>query len=179
MNRALLFIAVVSLVTGCSTMTPARYAASADNNQALRKYEGNKVQLAQLNPPASYSSNCRLMGPIQAADGQSIPEFIRKAFNDEFKFANIYSDSGTSLQGAMSKIEFSSTSGLTNGWWELAISLRSPNGRTLEKSSRTEFKSGFDAITACNQTAQALGGAVQDLIHATVTDPGFAALLEP
>jgi len=178
-KRSLFVAGVVVLVSGCSTMTPARYAASADNNQALRKYEGRQVQLAQLAPPASYSANCRLMGPIQAADGESIPEFVKKAFNDEFKFANIYSESGTSLHGNLNKIEFSSTSGLTGGWWELSIALKAPNGKTLEQSSRTEFKSGFDAVTACNQTAQALGGAVQDLIKATVTDPTFSELLKP
>lgn len=179
MKRALVLAVVLGAISGCSTMTPARYAPSADNNQALRKYEGSKVQLTQLVPPAFYDPNCRFMGPIQAADGQSIPDFVRNAFNDEFKFANIYSKDGISLKGALNKVEFSSISGVTDGWWELGIVLRSPNGKTLEKSSRTEFKSGFDAITACNQTAQALGGAVQDLIKATVTDPGFKALLDP
>lgn len=159
-------------------MTPARYSASADNVQALKEYEGSKARLVQLTAPESYSANCRLMGPIQAADGMSIPEFITQAFNDEFKFANIYSENGVRLEGSVNRIEFSSISGLTNGWWELAITLRSSNGRSIDKSSRTEFKSGYDAITACNQTAQALGSAVQDLIYATVSDPAFASLLD-
>ncbi len=179
MNRALLLAVVLTAVGGCSTMTPARYAPSADTNQVLRKYAGTKVQLTQLAAPASYDANCRFMGPIQAADGQSIPEFVKNAFNDEFKFADIYSKDGISLEGALSQVEFSSISGVTDGWWELGIVLKSTNGKTLWKLSRTEFKSGFDAVTACNQTAQALGGAVQDLIKAAVTDPGFKALLDP
>jgi hypothetical protein len=105
------------------------------------------------------------MGPIQAMDGLTIPQFIQKAFNDEFKFANVYDNQrGMKLTGKVDKIEFSSSAGLTNGWWDLAITLQSPNGRTLRVENRYNFKSGFDAATACNQTAQALGAAVQDLI---------------
>ncbi len=178
MNKLLLTLLIaIFFVTGCSTMTPARYAVSVDNNQALKSYAGSSVQLAQLSPPANYDAACRLMGPIQAADGMTIPAFIQKAFNDEFKFADIYSANGTQLTGSVDKIEFSSISGLTNGWWELAITLKAPNGKSVSSESRTEFKSGYDAVTACNQTAQALGGAVQDLIQKTVTAPGFADLL--
>lgn len=43
--------------------------------------------------------------------------------------------------------------------------------------NRYPFESGFDGITACNQTAQALAPAVQDLIKKTVTDTQFAALV--
>ena len=119
-----------------------------------------------------------MMGPIQASDGMSIPQFVEKAFNDELKFANIYSDSGISLAGTLNKIQFSSTSGLTNGWWDIGLTLTSSNGKAISVENRYEFKSGFDAITACNQTAQALGPAVQDLIKRTVTDPAFGQLLQ-
>jgi len=47
----------------------------------------------------------------------------------------------------------------------------------MSVENRYEFKSGFDAWTACSQTAQALGPAVQDLIKKIVTDAQFAALL--
>lgn len=117
------------------------------------------------------------MGPIQASDGMTIPQFIQKAFNDEFKFANVYAEDGAQLTGSLTTISFSSTSGLTNGWWDLALTLTSAHGKSLGVESRYEFKSGFDAITACNQTAQALGPAVQDLIKKTVSDPNFKSML--
>jgi hypothetical protein len=47
----------------------------------------------------------------------------------------------------------------------------------MSTSIRYDFPSGFGAITACNQTAQALGSAVQDLIKKAVSDPRFAAIL--
>ena len=96
-----------------------------------------------------------------------------------YNVADIYDEhNGTQLSGKVNKIDFSSASGITNGWWDLAITLHSPNGKSLSVESRYNFKSGFDAITACNQTAQALGAAVQDLIEKTVKDPEFGALLK-
>lgn len=165
-------------MTACSTMTPARYSMSIENNQALKKYSGTKLKLASLSAPANYDSNCRLMGPIQASDGMTIPQFVEKAFNDELKFADIYSDDGIYLTGSLNRIEFSSTTGLTGGYWNLGLDLKSSNGKSMSLDNRYDFKSGFDAITACNQTAQALGPAVQDLIKKAVSSPQFAELIK-
>jgi hypothetical protein len=159
-------------------MTPARYSISVDTNQVLKQYKGHKAVLVSLNDPQTFDANCRMMGPIQAADGMSIPEFVRKAFNDELKFAEIYSETeGTQITGTMDHIVFSSSSGLTNGWWDLGLTLHSGNGNSLTVSNRYNFPSGFDAITACNQTAQALGAAVQDIIKIAASDPRFKKLL--
>jgi len=177
MKKALVLAAAIALISGCSTMTPARYSMSVDNNQALKKLDGSKVRLAGVTSPANFDSNCRLMGPIQASDGMTIPQFVNKAFNDELKFAGLYADSGVSLTGSLNRIEFSSMTGLTSGYWHLGMELKSSNGRSMSFDNRYEFKSGFDAITACNQTAQALGPAVQDLIKKAVTNPEFAALV--
>lgn len=177
MKRLLGIVAILALSSGCSTMTPARYSVSVDNNQALKAYTGAAVKVASVTAASSYDANCRMMGPIEASDGMTIPQFVEKAFNDELKFANIYSDSGVSLTGSLMKIEFSSTKGLTNGVWDLAITLKSSNGKSMDSTISYSFKSGFDAITACNQTAQALGPAVQDLIKKAVTDPQFSGLV--
>jgi hypothetical protein len=177
MQRHWVALGLVLALTGCSTMTPARYSVSMDNNQALKQYAGSAARLVSLAPPAEYSPNCRLMGPIQASDGMTIPQFVEKAFNDELKFAGVYAENGPALTGTIDHIEFSSTAGLTNGWWDLAWTLKSGNGRSLSVQNRYGFKSGFDAVTACNQTAQALGPAVQDLIRKTVTDARFGELI--
>lgn len=177
MKKTVALMVVCMGVVGCSTMTPARYAMSVDNNQILKQYSGKNVKLSSMAAQGDYEPHCRLMGPIKASDGMTIPEFVQKAFNDELKFAGIYSDSGTQLAGTLTKIEFSSVSGLTGGWWDLGLTLKSNNGKSLSAENRYEFKSGFDAITACNQTAQALGPAVQDLIKKAVSDPAFPGLL--
>jgi hypothetical protein len=174
---ALSFMTVL-LSSACSTMTPARYSISVDNNLELKKYGGSKIQLAEMETTGTFDAHCRLMGPIQASDGMTIPEFVRKAFNDEFKFAEVYGDTGVTLSGNLTKVAFSSSAGLTNGWWQFTLEFESSNGKSMTVDTRYDFKSGFDAITACNQTAQALGPAVQDLIKKAVTQPEFAGLLK-
>ena len=134
MKRIIVFFLVSLLFAGCSTMTPARYSVSVDTNQILKQYKGKKVALMSMDALQDFDANCRLMGPIQAADGMSIPEFVKKAFNDEFKFADIYNENdGVKLTGTMDHISFSSSSGLTNGWWDLGLTLRSENGKSLER----------------------------------------------
>lgn len=176
-KNILMFVALLAL-SACSTMQPPRYAVSVDNVQKLKSFVGAKVQVTSLNEPESFSSNCRLMGPIEPADGLTIAQFVAKALNDEFKMAEIYSEDSVKITGGISKIEFSSISGVTNGYWDIGLELKSSNGQSLSVSNKYSFKSGFDAITACNATADALSPAVQDLIKVTVNDPSFPSLLK-
>ena len=174
--KKLLVLACVLAVTGCSTMQPPRYAVSVDNIEALKKHDA-QAKVVRLNQVAEFSPNCRAMGPIEPADGLTVPAFVAKAFNDELKMAGLYADSGVQISGDITKVEFSSISNLTNGYWEIGVDLKSSNGNRLQVDNRYDFKSGFDAITACNATADALTPAVQDLIKAVVTHPRFASLL--
>lgn len=175
--KRILIICSLSLLAGCSTMQPPRYAVSVDNIQELKKFDSAQVALSDFTLSTTFSANCRLMGPIEPADGLSIPKFIGNAFNDEFKMADIYSESDTQITGDIKKIEFSSVSGITNGYWDISIDLTSSNGNSLSVNNKYEFKSGFDAVTACNATADALSPAVQDLIKASIASPGFTDLL--
>jgi len=176
MKKVILAVSILSL-SACSTMQPPRYAVSVDNIQVLKKLTEIKGEFASLNQPTEFSSNCRLMGPIEPADGLSIPQFITKAFNDELKMADKYSTNATKITGDITKVEFSSITGLTNGYWDLGLSLNSSNGTILTINNKYSFKSGFDAITACNATADALSPAVQDLIKVTVNHPNFSSLM--
>jgi len=170
-----LHLVLVFVLYGCSTMTPARYSMSADTNQLLKRLRGKTAVLTELLPAASYEPTCRLMGPIQAGDGLTIPQFVAKAFNDELKFADLYDETqGIKLSGSMDKVAFSSAS----GWWDLAMTLRSDKDVQFSVEHRYNFTTSFDAITACNQTAQALGAATQDLIKKAVSHPQFSSLLE-
>jgi hypothetical protein len=84
----------------------------------------------------------------------------------------------TELQLVLDRVEFSSSAGLTNGWWDISITLKNPsNGASLQASTHYDFRSGFDAITACTQTAQALTPAVQELIGRAVRGGQFEALV--
>jgi hypothetical protein len=118
------------------------------------------------------------MGPIEPADGLSVSQFITKAFNDELIMAGVHSKEGIKLNGDITKIEFSSVSGLTGGYWDIEVKLNSSNGKSVTVNNKYTFKSGFDAITACNATADALTPAVQDLIKAIITHPDFSNLIK-
>lgn len=177
MKKIALCVAVLSL-TACSTMQPPRYSVSVDNVQALKELKTIKGEFASLTQLVEFNANCRLMGPIEPADGLSIPAFITKAFNDELKMADKYSRGAVKISGDITKIEFSSVTGLTSGYWDIGLSLVSSNGTQLNISNKYSFKSGFDAITACNATADALSPAVQDLIKATVNHPEFPKLMK-
>jgi hypothetical protein len=176
MKKLALAVAVLAL-SACSTMQPPRYAVSVDNIQTLKQLNDIQGKFVSLNQQAQFSSNCRLMGPIEPADGLSFSQFITKAFNDELKMAEKYSNDAVIISGDITKIEFSSVTGVTNGYWDIGMSLKSSNGKSLDISNKFIFKSGFDAITACNATAAALSPAVQDLIKATINHPEFAALM--
>jgi hypothetical protein len=174
--KKLLVVATALLLSACSTMQPPRYSVSVDNIQKLKSYSGSVADVS-LTLNTEYQSNCRLMGPIEPADGLSIPQFISKAFNDEFKMADKYKSGGVEITGEITKITFSSVEGLTNGYWDIGLKLHSSNGSDLTISNKYSFKSGFDAITACNATADALSPAVQDLIKAAISHPKFEALM--
>jgi hypothetical protein len=178
MNKYFFISITLIILSACSITQRPRYAISVDNIYKLKSYEGVKVEVLSFNKSAKFDPNCRLMGPIELADGLTIPQFISKAFNDEFKMAGIYSIEGIKLSGDVTKIEFTSVSDVTNGYWDIGLRLNSSNGKSLSVSNKYTFKSGFDALTACNATADALSPAVQDLIKATINHPEFGKLLE-
>src|SRR4051812_19158627 len=95
MNRfAICAAALIAAATlsPCETMQPATYANYGDNTFALRKLDGAKVRLSSLNDQSKFDSGCRMVGPIKAAGSRPVAEFIKDAFNDELKFAGLYSD---------------------------------------------------------------------------------------
>ena len=179
--RKLLTFTLGLLLVGCSTMRPARYSISVDNNQALKRFQGASVQLASITSSAEFDARCRLVGPIEGPDGMSIPEFVRKAFDDELKLAGIYSTTGVALRGTLTKLAFSSGAPpvSSDGWWDLGLSLASSNGRVMAVENRYTFdlSAWGDGSMACDKTAQALGPAVQDLIRKFATDNRFGQLL--
>lgn len=79
------------------------------------------------------------------------------------------------MTGRVDALDFSS--GLTDAAWNIAVTISSSNGKSVSVDSRYPFSGNFVGEVACNQTAQALMPAVQDLIGKIITHPDFAALL--
>jgi hypothetical protein len=94
----------------------------------------------------------------------------------DLDIAEVYSAAApVTLTGRLDAIDFSS--GLTDAAWDIALTISSSNGKSLSVDNHYFFAGNFVGEVACNQTAQALMPAVQDLIGKMITHPDFAALL--
>jgi hypothetical protein len=180
MRIKLALLACVVGLAACETPTTQRYAISADNNLAIKAIGATGVGVRAFTPPADFSANCRALGPMQVADRLTHTQYIQKAFEDELKIAGAFAQSTprVTLGAKVTKLEFSSTKGLTSGYWQIDLALDSSNGKKLDVSEYYEFNSGFVANEACRNTAEAYSRAVQNLVGKAVHSPSFAELLK-
>lgn len=163
------------LVAGCGMAIP-RYSISMDNVTALRAYRGTTVSVGQFSAatPAEKEILCRLAATIRTPDGESYEEFIRKAFIDELKVTELYSAGApVTLTGHVDQLDFSSTSGV----WEIALTLKSSNGRTVSVKERYNFGFVWMGDQACNEGAKAFVPAVQNLVSKVIRHDNFSSLL--
>ena len=112
-----LVIASISVLSGCSTYSTARYSSNADNVVALRALNGKVVNIGGFSATKSGEKEimCRGVGPIKTPDGEPFSEFVRKALVDELKLANAFSAAApVTLTGNLDSIDFSSASGSWN-----------------------------------------------------------------
>lgn len=175
--KSIFLIAAMVILSGCSTYATQRYSVSTDNVIALRQYKGQQVKVGTFTSfePGLSSIMCRGVGPIKSPDGEPYSEYVRKALIDELKMAEVYSSaSPVTLTGTLNGLDFSSNSGN----WNVSLNVNSSNGESLTVTENYKYTSSFYGETACNQTAQALMPAVQDLISKLVTNPDFKTLLK-
>lgn len=170
---AVIFILLV--VSGCSTYSVNRYAISADNVTELRKLNDTMVNVGGFTSSDPKSEiMCRGVGPIKTPDGDTFAHFIKEALIDELQIAEQYApDAEVTLTGNLDYIDFSSNSGI----WKIKLTVVSSNGISITVSENYSYTSSFYGETACNQTAQALMPAVQNLIATLVNHPHFEALV--
>lgn len=177
-NIVLVAIALLGLA-GCESMVAPRYSVSGDNNVAIRALGASGVGVGDFTGPDRFDPNCRLIGALQVADDLSHTQYIRRAFEEEFKIAGIHAASAPRvvLTGRVTHMEFSSTRDLNRGEWTIQLTLASSNGMTMDAAETYQFESGLVATTACKQTAEAFAPAVQNLVGKFVRSPEFAAML--
>ncbi len=168
---------VAMTVSGCSTYSVNRYAVSVDNISALKNIKDTKINIGEFNAAGESKTSimCRGVGPIKTPDGQSFEGFIRKALVDELTMAEIHdTNSPITLTGTLDSIDFNSASGS----WDIAVTINSSNGQSMSVTESYSYTSSFYGETACNQTAQALMPAVQNLIGKVVRNDKFSALVQ-
>lgn len=176
MKTSLILAATAVFISGCSTYSSSRYSVSTDNVVALRTLGGKMLNIGDFSAtkPGQKEIMCRGVGPIKTPDGETFADFVRKAMLDELKMANAYSSSApTIISGNLDAIDFSSNSGT----WSLALTVKASSGKSMSVSENYSYTSSFYGETACNQTAQALMPAVQNLVGKVVRSPEFIALV--
>jgi hypothetical protein len=169
-------IVLALFISGCSTYAANRYSISADNVTELKTLSGKQLNVGQFTAtkPGLTEIMCRGVGPIKTPDGETFENYIREAFIDDLKLSELYSEnSSVTLTGNLDNIDFSSNSGT----WDLSLTIKSSNGKVISVSETHSFKTSFYGETACNQTAQALMPAVQDLISKIIRNPEFSLLV--
>lgn len=177
--RTMLALAALVAVSGCSTYAIPKYSASADTVAQLRKLAPAKVSVGSFTGEraALTSITCRGVGPIKPPDGTTFGDYIRGALRAELLLADLYDEkSPVRIEGVVSALDFSS--GWTDAAWNMSVDLRSSNGSGLTSSAAYPFSGNFVGDIACNQTAQAGMGAVQQLIERAVRNPSFADLVK-
>ena len=176
-SKTIVITTLALIASGCSTYSANRYSTSVDNVVALRALNGTKINVGNFSSSGKSQTEimCRGVGPIKTPDGETFENFIRKALIDELKISEIYSDTAQiSLTGNLDAVDFSSNSGT----WDLSLTIASSNGEALSVSEKYSFTTSFYGETACNQTAQALMPAVQNLIGKIVRNNEFKKLTQ-
>jgi hypothetical protein len=176
----LVLLGAATVLAACETPTTQRYAISADNNLAIKAIGVTGIGIRTFSAPSDFSANCRALGPMQVADNLTHTQYIQKALEDELKVSGAFAQASTprvTLGGKVNKLEFSSTKGITGGYWHVDLTIDSSNGKKLDVSEYYEFNSGFVANDACRNTAEAFSRAVQNLIGKVVRSPGFAEMV--
>ena len=178
--RFALLVPAVIFMAACSTYTTPRYSSHADTHVTLKAIGPMAVTIGPIEEPADFSASCRAAGPLSGPDGMTHAAYIKRALEDEMKFAGVSLSPGPQrvISGRLNRLEFSSTKGVTGGAWDIDLTLISSNGKSLNTIEHYEFESGFAAITACKHTAEAFFPVFQNLIFKAVSSPGFRPLLQ-
>lgn len=179
-KKLLVALPLTILLSACSTFTTPRYSISADTNVALKAIGASNIAVGSFSGPNNFDASCRGAGPLAPPDGMSHTDYLKKALEDELKVAGAHAISSPKvvLTGMVNKLEFSSSRGITGGSWDIDVTLKSSNGKSMSAVEHYEFESGFIADTACKQTAEAYMATVQNLIGKFVRSPEFKGLLQ-
>lgn len=179
MKTTILALSTALVLSGCyPTYAVNRYSISADNVVALRALGTKTVNVGAFT--ATKTSNgetniyCRGGSEIKTPDGEKFSDYVRKAFVDELRMANVYSlNAETTLTGNLDSIDFNSNSGN----WMISLTLKSSNGKHLSVTENYAYTTSFSGAVACTQTAQAMMPAVQNLVGKAVSSKEFSSLI--
>lgn len=173
--RNLLILTLCAILTACAAYSSNRYSPSSNNTELLKTAGAKPVNIGNFTStiPGLKEIWCRGDARITTQDGEQFSDFIRNALQAELNAANAYSaEAPVTITGNIDEMDFSSNSGN----WVISVTLKSSNGAILSLTENYKFNTSIDTRSACNQTAQAMVPAVQNLITRIIKSPKFAAL---
>lgn len=180
---SLVGFSLVSLaLAGCSTYRPLAYSASAENVLAIKAADPGTIQVTvpAVTGPATLKKNqggdesimCRGAGPVAPPEGQTFESYIHDAMVSELRLAGVYSEAAQkNIKLNITAMDFSSS--LSGGEWDFTVDVTIGSQAAYTVQEGYKFDSSWVADKACQQVAQALGPAVQDMLKKVVTDDKF------
>lgn len=118
-------------------------------------------------------SMCRMAGDVELPGDQDWAGYVHAALRSELLMAERYVEdpksAGVRIEGTLQKATFNSN----QGYWDLALHLKFPDGSRLREEVRYDFKASFVATDACDGVADAYAPAVRQLVGEVVTNPTF------
>ena len=167
-------------LAACDTTSSIPYKASTRNIITIQETfdDSSKVTIASVAYPSGYKPDllCRLLGDVDVGNGQSIPEYIQSAFEEElFDAGRLDYNSKIQIQMEVQKIAFSTVS---PAYWEIGLRISSNSNNGYSISSKSGFSSSFSGYSACRNASAAFGPAVQSALHKIVSHRNFSRLVE-
>lgn len=164
MKRFIILIAAIFTV-GCATWVIGRYSTSADNLEAIRSWNGVKLNVGEFIQANSIEvPSCNYKGPIKTIDGDSYAAFIMKAFVSELKVAGAYSSTApVAISGRLDKLDNSTATGTD---WTIVMTFTASNGKSVTLTEKYDYNGSIagTADSTCGASASAFVPAVQNLV---------------
>lgn len=174
--RILTVSVCIFALSACETTNSIPYKASPSNTISFQNKlaaKNKKVSVCQVTVAAGIDEkpSCRLLGPIVVAPGKTIRQYIKEALQEELLLASSYDPASATVIDA--EIDELSVSSVSPASWTVGLRVRSNKSQGYRVVGNYKFDTSFTAISACKNTADAFGPAVQELIKKIVEDKGF------
>jgi hypothetical protein len=186
--RKIIVVTSVLILGACSSIssmikyTPPRYTVSEENQELLKKVGHRNINVHLFTKTAEFDNSCRVVaGIVQSPDKTGFEGYIRKAFINELKQADMFDDSNpkVSLTGVVEKLSLSTGRITYLSNWEIGIRLSSSNGKSVYIFQHYDFNAGDRLLPDCQMIADNYMQAVQKTLGKLIDSPEFESLVTP
>ena len=183
---------MVALFFNACAHSANNYQTNPDNARLLIMYKGgtalSKIAVGEISKtPSGIDMGCRVASSVSFQNGESVETYIKNALINEFKAADIYSESSEKkLSGNIDFINLDSFSPgellvpmlqhSMNAKWSITMTFKG-NGIqsfSIPSESMVPLRDGFfDFGDPCDNPSRLFSSAVADLIKKLVDHPSF------